>query len=906
MMTSLNLNHLRRWAFVGLSLVLLTLLTACQQRRTPYVIGVSQCSMDSWREKFISEMENIALISDSVVLSVATANDDDRQQMAQIDSLVEAGVDLLIVSPNQLHTISAAIDRAAARGIPVILYDRMTDSQRYTAFIGCDNYKIGWAMGQHVAQKLGGHGRVAEVTGLRGSSPAIERHRGFVDALNDYPDLHIVASVSGDWKEESGRKAMHEILRQTANIDYVFAHNDRMAIGARREAEREGALGSTLFAGVDALANDGGGLELVRDGLLDASYLYPTKGGEVLTLALKILTGKPFDRKNYLQTTIVTRDNAELTLMEAKDAERQRHDLGLLHGQVDSYVAQYESQKVISIALVVILALLMAIIVVIYRSLITKQRLNQQIVDLTHSRLVFFTNISHELRTPLTLIADPVEMLLDDKTISGRSRELLLLVQRNAQSLQQLVGSILDFRKVQNGKMTLTLTQFDVDEALTEWVGNFQLAAQRKHILLRLDTSASPTPLSVTADRRKLSRIVFNLLSNALKYTPQGGEITVALSTTTNDTFTISVSDTGQGIDSEEIDKVFNRFFQTRSSSGGTGIGLALVKAFAELHGGQANVESQRGKGSTFSVALPIAQAAEPTPEATPNDAEAQHAEIPFYPEIIAPEPAPQPTTEPTEHRPTILVIDDNADVRQYERMLLASRYAVIEAADGQEGLQRAREEVPDLVVCDVMMPVMDGLAFCQQLKSDTVTSHIPVVMLTAKALDEHRAEGYEQGADSYIAKPFHGRVLLARIDNLLRQHALLRQHFAQTLTAESPKPEEPTTTLAPREQAFLTQVNAIIADHLSDSDFNVEAIGQEIGLSRVQLYRKVKALTGNSVVDVLRKARLAHARHLLATTARTISEVAYDAGFSSPSYFTKCFRDEYGQTPGEFVAGQN
>lgn len=906
---------MRRFALLILPLLAM-LLTGCVQQHRKYVVAVSQCSMDSWREKFLDELENMALMSDSISLRIATANDNDQQQKAQIDSLVEEGVDLLIVSPNQVSTISAAIDRAMIKGIPVILYDRKTNSQKYTAFIGCDNHKIGLAMGQYIVQQLGGRGRVAEITGLKGSSPAIERHRGFMDAIKAYPEIKLVASASGDWKEESGGEAMNKILSSANDIDYVFAHNDRMALGARKEAERQGVLSGMKFTGVDALATSGGGLELVRDSLLDATYLYPTKGNEVIDLAMRILSGRPYERENFLQTSIVTSENAELTLMEAKDAERQRTDLGVLHGQVDSYVAQYKAQKIITIALVVILLLVIAIVVIVYRGLLEKQRLNQQVMELNQSRLVFFTNISHELRTPLTLIADPVELLLEDSSIQGRSRELLLMVRRNAQSLQQLVSSILDFRKIQNGKMTLSLSQFDIVEALQMWTSDFEVAAQRKQVMLSLDTSPFTSKKDIVADREKLARIVFNLLSNALKYTPKEGKICVTLQEAPNDMLRIDVKDTGRGISEEEAKRVFERFFQVKGSVGGTGIGLALVKVFTEMHHGTVAVYSEEGQGADFRVMLPritkedaligkklnqtalVEKSVEQERAISTQASSVQEAQGPLTPLATFPADAAR-----------LLIIDDNDDVRQYLRTILGDRFTLFEASDGLEGLEIAQREVPDLVVCDVMMPVMDGLTFCNKLKTTVSTSHIPVIMLTAKSLEEHRLEGYEQGADSYITKPFQSKILQARINNLLHQRAMLREHFAgaaaQTEEAPTEQPALNESTLSPREMSFLQQVNDIINAHLSDSDFNVEAIGQEIGLSRVQLYRKVKALTGSSVVDFLRKARLQQAKKLLMTTHRSISEIAYDTGFSSPSYFAKCFKEEFGQTPGECIAAK-
>ncbi len=917
---------------------IIVLLTGCAQQPRKYVIGVSQCSEDTWRDKLNDELKMGEYLNDSLIVKLASSNDDNVLQNKQVNQFIDEGVDLLIVSPNQLSAISKSVERAYDKGIPVILYDRKTNSDKYTAFIGCDNYTIGKSMGTFIAQQLQGKGRIVEISGLEGSSPALERHRGFMDAIKPYPGLQVVASEGGNWKEEGGIRAMKRILKQTQDFDYVFAHNDCLAWGAYVAARQMRVKRNYKYTGVDGLATEGGGLELVRDGIFEASYLYPTKGDEVIALAMKILKHQPYERDNYLSTSIITQANAALTLMEARDAERQAHNLKTLHKQVNQYLSDYNSQKVMLIGLCLFLLVCLAAAALIFRGYLIKvklnetlaktngelkrlnvelgekneelKRLNEEVLELTHSRLVFFTNISHELRTPLTLIADPVEMLLEDTGIKGKSRELLKMVQRNALALQQLVSNILDFRKIQNGKMELKLYRFDIVKTLTMWVGDFQLTAERKQIRLHLDVDNLKGSHEMIADQEKISRIVFNLLSNALKYTPAGGEIFVSLKDE-GANLRLDVRDTGKGISQDEADKIFERFFQAKGAASGTGIGLALVKSFVELHHGEARVESELGKGSDFIVVIPREQ--EGDSQVIHNDVDivdnSANASAPEGKNVIDESvlqyiddgdrsrgKVQQLVSENT-NRPTVLVIDDNTDIRQYERTLLQDEYIVLEAADGKEGLAVALKEVPDLVICDVMMPVMDGLEFTKRLKTNTATSHIPVIMLTAKNLEEHRAEGYEHGADSYITKPFHSKVLLARIENLLRQRQLLKNLYHGTKEAEKEISE---AHLEDRDKQFLKQLQAIIQKNLSDSEFGVEDMGQQIGLSRVQLYRKVKAMTGSSVVDLLRKARLAKARRLLETRSMSVSEVAYEVGFSAPSYFTKCFKEEYGMLPGD------
>ena len=929
---------MKRYLYLYIYIVFGMLLTGCRQQPKKFVIGVSQCSEDIWRDKLNDELKMGEYLNDSIIVKLASSNDDNVLQNKQVNQFIDEGVDLLIVSPNQLSAISKSVERAYDKGIPVILYDRKTNSDKYTAFIGCDNYTIGKSMGTFIAQQLQGKGRIVEISGLEGSSPALERHRGFMDAIKPYPGLQVVASEEGNWKEEGGIQAMKRILKQTQDFDYVFAHNDCLAWGAYVAARQMRVKRNYKYTGVDGMATEGGGLELVRDGIFEASYLYPTKGDEVIALAMRILKHQPFERDNYLSTSIITKANAELTLMEALDAERQANNLKTLHKQVDRYLADYNSQKIMLIGLALFLLVCIAAAAMIFRGYVVKvklneelaktngelkrvneeledkngelKRLNEEVLELTHSRLVFFTNISHELRTPLTLIADPVEMLLEDSGIKGKSRELLKMVQRNAVALQQLVSSILDFRKIQNGKMDLELYRFDIVKALEIWVGDFQLTAERKHIKLHLDMADFSGSHEVIADKEKIARVVFNLLSNALKYTPVGGDIFVSLKDEA-ERLRLDVRDTGKGISQDEATKIFERFFQAKGAASGTGIGLALVKSFVELHHGEVWVESELGKGSDFVVVIPRQQEGDSqvihtdvvnvdnsvSDSLSGDNRVINESDLQYIDDGERKSGKVQQLVSENTNRPTILVIDDNNDIRQYEHTLLQDDYIVLEAVDGKEGLEIARKEVPDLVICDVMMPVMDGLEFTEQLKTGTATSHIPVIMLTAKNLEEHRAEGYEHGADSYITKPFHSKVLLARIENLLKQRKLLKKLFQGSQEAEQVIAE---SHLEDRDKQFLKQLHAIIQQNLSDSEFSVEDIGKQIGLSRVQLYRKVKAMTGSSVVDLLRKARLAKAKRLLETRSMSVSEVAYDVGFSAPSYFTKCFKEEYGILPGD------
>ena len=875
--------QMKQWLYI---LFFTLLFSACSDNNVKkYVIGVSQCSEDIWRDKLNDELVMSTYQHDNVSLKFASANDNDKLQKQQIEQFIKEGVNLLIVSPNQIHTISSVVDKAYDAGIPVILFDRKTDSKKYTAFIGADNYEAGHEMGLFIAHQLGGKGNVVEIGGLKGSSPAIERDRGFTEALKAYPDIKIVGRYYTDWQEERGTAVMDSILAQGMKIDYVFGQNDRIAAGARKLAMKRGEK-AMKFVGIDALPVAGGGMEDVRDGRLVASYIYPTRGDLVMQLALNILEKKPFHRDNYLKGTLVTIDNANALLLQNEEIMKQTARLQSLHGKVDNYLAQYNHQKVYFLLFSIIVILVIGILVYAYRSIVTRHRIEEETIT---AKLQFFTNISHELRTPLTLIADPVDYIIRDSNLNAQQRDMLQIVQRNVAVLTRLVSEILDFRKVQNGKMKLHLSDFDLIECMQQWIGLFTVSAQKKNISLQLE---APKTIPMRADHDKLERICYNLLTNAMKYTPNGGKITFA-ATVEGDKVKIEVSDNGIGIAPDEQAYIFNRFYQAKNAGQGTGIGLALVKAFTDLHHGEATVESKEGEGSSFIIIMPLSQAGELSSSKTqqafsPSIEIDLKGEVPNQARHIDDLVLPDETV-----RPEVLIIDDNSDIRSYLRRALSSTYKVSEAVDGKSGLEMARRIVPDLVISDIMMPVMDGLEFCSQLKQDKAISHIPVILLTARSLDEQRAEGYKHGADAYIAKPFSLELLLSRIDNLIESRKKLSQMFSNTdEKAVFDKLSNET------DKTFVSQLRKIIQENLGNSEFNVERIGDEIGLSRVQLYRKVKALTGHSPVEMLRKARLMRARHLLRTTEKSVSEVAYSVGFSTPSYFSKCYKDEFGESP--------
>ena len=675
-----------------------------------------------------------------------------------------------------------------------------------------------------------------------------------------------------------------------------------------------------IFVGIDALPGKGNGLELVLDSVLDATFIYPTNGDKVLQLAMDILEKKPYPKETVMNTAVVDRTNAHVMQLQTTHISELDKKIETLNGRIGGYLSQVATQQVVLYGSLIILLLVAGLLLVVYKSLRSKNRLNKelfkqkqqleeqrdkleeqrdqliqlshQLEEATHAKLVFFTNISHDFRTPLTLVADPVEHLLADKTLSGDQHRMLMLIQRNVNILLRLVNQILDFRKYENGKMEYTPVTVDVLSSFEGWNESFQAAARKKHIHFSFD-SMPDTDYHTLADMEKLERIYFNLLSNAFKFTPENGKIAVRLSSLSKEDerwIRFTVANTGSMISAEHIRNVFDRFYKIDMHHTGSGIGLALVKAFVEMHGGMISVESDENQGTVFTVELPVqsCEAVAAEPDTTLVSADSRTTDV-----LLAEEEELEKGYDSS--KPSVLIIDDNEDIRSYVHTLLHTDYTVIEAADGSEGIRKAMKYVPDLIISDVMMPGIDGIECCRRLKSELQTCHIPVILLTACSLDEQRIQGYDGGADSYISKPFSSQLLLARVRNLIDSHRRLKQFFGdgQTLAKED---------VCDMDKDFVERFKSLIEEKMGDSGLNVEDLGKDMGLSRVQLYRKIKSLTNYSPNELLRIARLKKAASLLASSDMTVAEIGYEVGFSSPSYFAKCYKEQFGESPTDFL----
>lgn len=910
---------INQWILTFLCLIMLLLCDSCTHKEHQFFIGVSQCSEDEWRGQMNKEIKREVLFYPGTQLEIRTAKDNNLHQIEDIKYFIHKKVDLLIVAPNEADAITPVIEQAFDAGIPVVLVDRKIRSNKYTAYVGANNYEIGKQVGNYIINRLHGKGNIIEITGLHGSTPAVERHKGMMESLKNAPEIKIIASADAGWFKDKAENLLDSILAHHTDIDLVFAQNDRMAIGAFQAAAAQGREKDILFVGIDAVAGKGFGIESVAGGEMDATFIYPTGGDNVVQTAMAILQGKPYDKEINLSTALVDKSNARIMQMQTEHISQLDYKIELLNGQLDAYFMRYSAQRMFLYACILILVLTATLLVFVVRAFWIKNRMNtelskqkaqletqrDQLIDLsrqleeaTHAKLSFFTNVSHDFRTPLTLIADPINQLMESNHCTPQEQTLLNVVHKNVTILLRLINQILDFRKFENGKLEVNFSQFNAADSIREWAESFRTLAYRKHIHFNLTVAGDSNAYFLTADAEKLERILYNLLSNAFKFTPENGQIDITLTSFlrhNSSWLRLSVNDTGTGMSPEHIQHIFERFYQIDIHHAGSGIGLALAKAFTEMHHGEIRAESAKGKGTTFIVEIPMVQpdfrdeqtASKIIPESVKQGAVLEA-------DSSLESSGNEESTEGNRH--TVLIIDDNQDVRNYIRLLLQQQYDILEAENGLEGLKLAVKYVPDAIICDVMMPVMDGMECCRKLKAEMQTSHIPVIMLTAYTMDEQKVKGYECGADSYLTKPFNGKILKARLQNLIENHMRLQNFFTDQAGSVS-KPQ-----LNETDKGFVEKLRKEIEKQLSNPDTNVEDLGAALGFSRVQLYRKTKALTGYAPNELLRIARLKKAASLLAATEKSIAEVTYEVGFSSPSYFTRCYKEFFGESPTDYL----
>lgn len=838
----------------------------------------------------------------SFIYSDAAGNS--STQVRQVQEMLEQQIDLLIISPNEAQPLTPIVEAAYQKGIPVVVIDRKIASRQYTAYVGADNFQVGRLAADYIGSAWKDKANVIEIMGLPGSSPTIERQRGFSEGIQAHPELKISGEIYGDWLGEHAAAELLKIKPQLNQVNFIFAHNDVMAAAARKVIDQLGTNKPIKIIGVDALPGKGAGLEMVSSGLLNASILYPTGGKEAIHTAFKILNKKPFLKENILPSLVIDSSNVALMKLQWEKVRSQQKDIERQQTLLLEQQSLFKDQQLVLNVITVSLVLAVILGGLAFYSLLENRKINKKLVELsakakqaTEAKLNFFTNMSHEFRTPLTLILSPLEELLRDEKIKGPALTDLKLIHKNTYRLLKLVNQLITYRKLEHEKMMIRVSENNVAEFLKEIIESFQHSARKQQIELRFH----PGPAKIMAwfDVNMLDKVIFNLLSNALKFTAAGGRISVAVTETTNE-ICIAVSDNGAGLSESEAKQVFEHFYQAdTASSRGFGLGLSLSKELMLLHKGDLKLETEKSKGSTFSLHLQKGNL-HFLPEALLSEAPQQselYENAKIYTTVLDEPRTEKPTETVTEIKAqSILVIEDNPDLLAYLERKLKEEFEVFTAHSSEMGLKIAYEQVPDLILSDIVLPGISGRNLIKTLKSDLRTSHIPAVLLTAQGSIEQQIQGLEHQADAYIIKPFNYEHLLATVRNLLKTRELLKSHYSSDIG-----PLGKTQSSKNLDKKFLNDFAAIVEQNLGNERFSVEDISKAIGISRVQLYRKVKAMLDCSISDYILNRRLKKASYLLLNEQHSIAEITYMVGFSTPNYFATVFKARYGSTPTEY-----
>jgi signal transduction histidine kinase/AraC-like DNA-binding protein/CheY-like chemotaxis protein len=884
-------------------------------------IGFSQCvGSDKWRQSMLEGMQRELSFYDNVELVYRDADNSSTRQIAQIQELLNSHIDLLIVSPNEAKPLTPVIEQTFNQGMPVIVIDRKISSSLYTAYIGGDNYEIGRRIGEYTANYLHGKGRVLEISGLEGSSPAIERNRGFMDALRPYPAIRAT-KVYGNWLKEKAKTSLQQLpVDSLAHTDLVFGHNEVMALGAYEYFSSAGITKKTGFIGVDGLPTIG--LLYVGNKTLTATALYPTGGEEAIQTAMAILNHRNFEKENLLQTVIIDSSNVRIMKLQANKIQNQQSEIMRQQKMIEDQRKIYDDQNATLLVILVFLVISLALGFTALYFLRENKKINkdlrqkneeitlkqQQLLEMSakaeaanEAKLQFFTNISHEFRTPLTLILAPLEDMLKNARHNFTEKQSLKLVQKNVIRLLRLINQLMDFRKIELAKLKLQATENDLIAFTEEIMETFKPVALKRNINFRLVTKEKH--LLLWFDVNMLDKVIFNLLSNAFKFTHDNGLIYLYISRAEADnSVTLIVEDNGVGMTPDGVEHAFDLFYNSEiTSQQGSGLGLSLSKELITLHQGTIGVESTKWKGTRFAIKLPAGSDHLQEQEklaAGDRDHKVYNEEKIFITELDNPLPVRELSSIPSVGitKQTILVIEDNHDLRQFLFTKLSLDYEVYTAENGNTGLQLAYENIPDLLICDIVLPDKDGLQITHQLKNDIRTSHIPIVLLTSKSTIDNQIEGMKSMADAYLVKPFNIDFLFQTIRSVLKNRDLLRDHYTSELPLDK-------TARTPRklDRKFINDFTAIVENNVGNQHFGADELCKAMGISRVQLYRKVKALLGCNVNDYIISVRLQKAKYYLSQQELTISEVSYKVGFASAAYFSTVFKSKFQMTPKEF-----
>lgn len=891
-------------------------LVSCKQKQGDKIeVGFSQAmTTDDWRKQMNSSMKIEASLRPEVDLKISDANNNIEKQIEDIERYIANKADVIIVSPIQSKPLTAVVEKSIKAGIPVLVVDRKIDSENYTAYLGADNIEIGRIAARYIISHGKGSGKIIEITGANGSSPAYERSLGFEQIIKENTHFKIQNTIRGDWEKESVKEPLKEILLQNSDIEYIFAHNDRMALSAWETAKTLGLEKKIKFIGVDGLNTVNGGIELVKNGVLDGTILYPTGGNEALKLALKMFSKEPIAKNNILNTIVIDKNNAEIIENQMDKVDQQQVVIETQQNAIQVQESEYASQnnlvRLLSFFLVIILSLTIYSIystISISRKKKQLERINQTVIDQNleiqdmakiaersnEAKLNFFTGLSHEFKTPITLIMSYVESLIENDKIKGTALiDEVKLIHKNSNRLLRLINQLLDFRKIEEQKFTLRASNTKIYDFTSDVMTNFKGEAARRNIDFQL--TCKNKNLELFIDRGLMDKVYFNLLSNAFKFTPDNGKITISIVENQDNTVKISFKDSGIGIPENELPSVFSPFFKaSNNNKSSSGIGLHLSKEFVLLHHG--NIELKSKQGSEFVITLLKGNQHLQLSEII-NKTENQSITPNLIVDILDIESGFEEVSIISDsEKHSLLIIEDNIDLLTFLKAKLSGEYGIY-TSDGSDAIEKAMEIIPDIIICDINLVDKDGYEITKELKKDLRSSHIPIIILTAQSSKESVLKGLQSGVDQYLTKPFSLSILKQSVSSLLFNREKLRYYYTNNIYRV-----EPESKFGNQEQSFITKMNDIIKMNVENPKFSVEDLADKLGVSRVQLYRKVKAIIGINISDHINNVKLEKAAELLKSNEMNISEIAYSLGFSSPNYFSTAFKNKFGVSPKEY-----
>ena len=892
--------------------ICLTLVLSCSSKNDEsYRIAFSQCiSKDDWRKAMDYEMKVEASLYSDIDLTIFQADGNVEKQKGQVRNMINGDYDVIIISPIEPEPLAPLVEEAHEKGIPVVIIDRKINSEKYTAFVGADNMEVGRNAGNYIASDATEKVNVVEIKGSGNSFPKIERNLGFHQVVDLQQNINVINSFDVEELEYKLGPLLDNIGE--IPIHYIYAFNDNIAFEAWKIAKSKRVEKEIEFIGVDGLHGEDNGIELVRNGILSASILYPTGGDEAVKTAYKIIKGESVAKNNLLNTTVIDYRNADIMKNQFDKIRKHQTDIENQQSNLKALEETFANQNVILKILMglLIISLLLATYSV-YSTYSLKKKKRQ--LELTNNKITiqrnqiekiadqikvtneaktnFFTGLSHEFKTPITLILSAIESLKDYNRSSGRKEVYELdIVNNNSKRLLRLINNLLDFRKVEDKKFNLRVSKTNIYRFSKQVVKDFDFESRKRNIELKVSTNNEGLELFI--DRNLMDKVYFNLLSNAFKFTPDNGKIEVNINDieNTND-IKIHIKDNGIGIPMNELTKVFDPFFKgSNNRKNSSGIGLHLSRQFINLHLGKMNVKSHHG--TEFIISL------------FKGDTHFNEDQIVYDKEIadtelieLLKEDSSVLETENVsdEQNYLILLIEDNRDLSNFLSRKLKTEFNV-RTSDGTDGIDMAFEHIPDLILCDVNLPDKSGFEICEILKDDLRTSHIPVVILTALSNKESYLKGLDVGADLYLTKPFSYSILNQSIRSMLYNRERLRYYYTSNIYLI-----DQSSSLKNKEYEFIAQLNEYIENNIDDTTFSVEGLSEALYMSRVQLYRKVKSMLGLSVSDYISNFRLERAKIMLEKSDQNIAEIAYKNGFSSPSYFSTVFKSKYGVSPTAF-----